>query len=150
MGPNYWMVDFNMNCDETVNGWFEFKAYVTGWAERTTSLLRLVLELWEVLLLIPLQTTLLFVVNWIYSTTTVGPVLWMNCKLKVNTKVILYLFSSFLVCTKHQYYLTKYQYYSRKLSAGSKLKPGILRILRPTKIQCITVHHIIKILKLSL
>ena len=31
MGPHYWMVDFDMNCDETEDGWFEFKAYVTGW-----------------------------------------------------------------------------------------------------------------------
>lgn len=31
MGPNYWMVDFDMNCDETEDGWFEFKGYVTGW-----------------------------------------------------------------------------------------------------------------------
>ena len=25
------MVDFDMNCDETENGWFELKGFVTGW-----------------------------------------------------------------------------------------------------------------------
>jgi len=32
-GEHYWMVDMNMNCDETEDGWFEVKAYVTsvGW-----------------------------------------------------------------------------------------------------------------------
>ncbi|XP_076311371.1 alpha-amylase-like isoform X1 [Tachypleus tridentatus] len=33
-GDHYWMIDFNMNCDETEQGWFEVKAFVTnsyGW-----------------------------------------------------------------------------------------------------------------------
>ncbi|XP_057380580.1 alpha-amylase-like [Daphnia carinata] len=28
-GPNNWMVDFQMNCDETENGWFDVHAYLT-------------------------------------------------------------------------------------------------------------------------
>lgn len=28
-GPNNWMVDLQMNCDETENGWFDVKAYLT-------------------------------------------------------------------------------------------------------------------------
>ncbi|KAI9550247.1 hypothetical protein GHT06_001534 [Daphnia sinensis] len=28
-GPNHWMVDLQMNCDETANGWFDVKAYLT-------------------------------------------------------------------------------------------------------------------------
>ncbi|KAJ8028480.1 Alpha-amylase 2B [Holothuria leucospilota] len=33
-GDHYWMVDLNMDCDKTENGWFELKAYLTngdGW-----------------------------------------------------------------------------------------------------------------------
>lgn len=29
-GPHQWMVDLQMNCDETEDGWFEFKAFGTG------------------------------------------------------------------------------------------------------------------------
>ena len=30
---HYWLVDFNMDCDETEDGWFELKGYITnqGW-----------------------------------------------------------------------------------------------------------------------
>lgn len=33
-GPHYWMLDVTMDCDRTVNGWFEFKSYISngpGW-----------------------------------------------------------------------------------------------------------------------
>jgi|GEM_PF-331209 len=32
-GPHHWMLDVDMNCDETVDGWFELKAFSTrrGW-----------------------------------------------------------------------------------------------------------------------
>ncbi|KAK7067087.1 hypothetical protein SK128_022546 [Halocaridina rubra] len=34
-GEHYWMLDVQMNCDETENGWFEFKSFLTndatGW-----------------------------------------------------------------------------------------------------------------------
>ena len=34
MGDHYWMIDVNMDCDATENGWFEIKGFVTngaGW-----------------------------------------------------------------------------------------------------------------------
>ena len=33
-GPHYWMLDVDMDCSRTVDGWFEFKSYITngpGW-----------------------------------------------------------------------------------------------------------------------
>lgn len=33
-GEHFWMLDVEMNCDDTVNGWFEFKSYISngpGW-----------------------------------------------------------------------------------------------------------------------
>ena len=29
-GEHYWMVDVNMDCSETEDGWFELKALITG------------------------------------------------------------------------------------------------------------------------
>ena len=29
-GDHYWMVDFDLDCSKTENGWFEVKAFVTG------------------------------------------------------------------------------------------------------------------------
>jgi alpha-amylase len=33
MGSHYWMLDVQMDCSKTVDGWFEFKAYTStvGW-----------------------------------------------------------------------------------------------------------------------
>jgi alpha-amylase len=30
-GPHYWMVEVEMDCSKTDNGWFEFKGYLDGW-----------------------------------------------------------------------------------------------------------------------
>lgn len=33
-GDHYWLLDVEMNCDDTINGWFEFKSYISngpGW-----------------------------------------------------------------------------------------------------------------------
>ncbi len=33
-GEHYWMLDVEMNCDDTINGWFEFKSFISngpGW-----------------------------------------------------------------------------------------------------------------------
>ena len=38
-GDHFWMVDFDMDCSQTEDGWFEFKGYITsgwGWEQDIT------------------------------------------------------------------------------------------------------------------
>jgi len=47
-GDHYWMVDFDMDCTDTQNGWFEVKAYITNGGKLYTNL-RLIFSVFEVI-----------------------------------------------------------------------------------------------------